>query len=323
MLKRALSKGVLVLAGSFLFITSAPAQEWKPAGTIALNTSTQGGSADTIGRLLGPRLGERLGVPVIIEYQRTSAGTAAFQRVARSAPDGRTIMFASAATAAQAAVRDDLGFDLLKDFSMLGMLVSYPFVVMVRPESSIQNIADLIKEAKARPGHVTFTRLGVGSFHHLLGEWIALEGGVSMQAIPYRGVPDAMTDVRAGRVDLLIAPAANASGFIQNGLMRAIGISSDKRHPLLPDVSPIAETLPTIYAESWLGLLAPATTPPVIVARLNAEMRAVLALPEVRALLFKLGNAPDPSTPEQMRARVVREMAIWKRIVDAKGIKIE
>jgi tripartite-type tricarboxylate transporter receptor subunit TctC len=205
---------------------------------------------------------------------------------------------------------------------MIGTVASYPLVISVVPGSPIRSLADLIARARAAPGKLTYA-MTPGTLVHLLGEWVNIEARTDILAVPYKGSAMGLTDVLAGRVDVTIETATASFGNIRAGKLRALAISSPARSPILPDVPTIAETLPGVEMTSWLGFVAPAGTPRAIVDRLNGEVRAIIALPDVQQKLAGLSGAAMPSSPEEMRALVEREIARWKRVVELKRIPLQ
>src|SRR5262249_13016047 len=194
-------------------------------------------------------------------------------------------------------------------------------VYAVRPDSPLKSFPDLLEQAKATRGGITYTINALGSIYHVLTRWIEMEAGIDMTPIPYRGTAAAVSDVLAGRVDVMVDAATSAAPRIRSGQLRALALSSPQRYRLMPDVPTVAETLPQVGFMSWLGLAMPAGTPRPIIERLNREVHAVLALADVRERLVDGGNVASPSTPEEMRAKVASEMAQWRYVIEASGIK--
>jgi tripartite-type tricarboxylate transporter receptor subunit TctC len=300
-----------------------PAAAPYPTRTIRIYAGSPPGSGtDLVARLMAVKLAERLNNPVVVEQRIGGAGLLAADAVAKALPDGHTLVLLSGAHAANAAMRRTLPYDPVNDFAMIGTVVSYPLVISVRPDSPIRSLADLIARAKAAPGKLTYA-MTPGTLVHLLGEWVNIEAGTSILSVPYKGSAMGLTDVMAGRVDVTIETATAAQGSIRSGRIRPLAISSAKRHALLPDVPTIAETLPGVEMTSWLGFVGPAGTPRAIVDRLNGEVRAIVALPDVEQKLAGLSGVPMTSSPEEMRALIEREIARWKRVVALKKIPLQ
>jgi tripartite-type tricarboxylate transporter receptor subunit TctC len=282
--------------------------------------SPPGSGNDLVSRLLAQKLAERLGQPVVVEQRPGGAGLLANDALARSAPDGHTLVLLSGAHPATAALSRALPYDPVRDFAMVGTIVAYPLVISVAPGSAIRSFPDLLARARAAPGKLTYS-MTPGTLVHLLGEWVNIEAGTSILGVPYKGSANALVDVLAGRVDATIETGTASFGHIRSGKLRPLAVSSAARHPALPGLQTISETLPGVEASSWLGLAAAPRTPEPIVARLNGEVRAIIGLPDVRQRLADLSGVPMPSSPEEMRERVEREIARWKRVVELKNIE--
>ena len=253
----------------------------------------------------------------------SGAGVTGTLAVARSTPDGHNLVILTGGTPSQQLLRPDQPYNLLKDFAMVTTICAYPMVIAVAPNSPIKTFADLIARAKAQPGKVTYSMNSIGSLHHLLGEWIGIDAGVQMEGIPYRGSPPAFMDVSSGRVDVMIDTGTFVLPQIEQKQLRGLAQSAPGKYALAPDIPAVTETLPNVQIMSWLGFAMAKNTPKPIVDRLNAEITAILDQEEVKQKLAQMGNIPMPSKPEDMLARIDREMAQWKRVIDAKGIKAE
>ncbi len=313
----------LAAAASLSALASLPALAWPDRQITITVVTGAGGSPDTVGRLLAAKLSERLGKPVVVENNTAGAGIAGTLAVARSQPDGHNIVILTGGTPSQQAMRPKQPYDLTKDFALVTTLCAYPMVVAVPPNSPIKDFKDLLAKAKANPGKLSYSMNAIGSLHHLLGEWINIEAGVDMQGIPYRGSSQAFLDVTSGRVDLMVDTGTFAFGQVKQGQLRALAQSAPGRYDLAPDVPAVAETLPGINMMSWLGFAMAKDTPRPVVDRLNKEIREILAMEDVKAKLAEMGNIPMPSTPEEMHQRISSELAQWKKIIAAKGIKAE
>lgn len=318
-------RALLHLAGSLAATPALPlaAQEW-PSRPIRLVIGTApGGSPDIIGRILGEKLSERLGQSIVIENNSQGAGAVAQLNVAKSAPDGYTMVMLTAGYPGQMILRKNPLFDPLDGFSFVTLVCGYPMVYAVRPDSPIKSFPDLLAQAKANPGRLTYPINAAGSVYHVLTKWIEQESGIEMTYIPYRGTSPALSDVLAGRVDFMVDAATSAFPRIQAGQLRALALSSPQRYPLMPETPIIAETLPKIEFMSWLGLAMAPGTPPPIVERLNKEVRHALSLPDVQRRLLEGGNIATPSTPEEFRQKIANEMTRWRQVIEAGGIKVE
>jgi tripartite-type tricarboxylate transporter receptor subunit TctC len=298
-------------------------QNWPTRSLRIIIPTAPGGSPDIASRLLGEKMTGRLGQSVVVESMTTGGGISGLQTVAKSAPDGYTFAMLTGGFATQAAVLKNLPYDPLKDFAFITTVVKYPMVYAVRPDSPIKSFKDMIEQAKANPNKVSYGIVGAGTVYHLLGKWIDNLAGTEMNAVPYRGTALALQDVLGGRVDAMSDAATSAVPRVRSGQIRALAVTSAERYPLLPDVPTIAETIPGIKVESWLGLAGPANTPKPIIERMNAELRRALDLPEIKKWATDSGVVPAPATPEEFRKRVEGDIRQWSEIVVRNNISVQ
>jgi tripartite-type tricarboxylate transporter receptor subunit TctC len=282
-----------------------------------------GGSPDIASRLLGEKITARLGQSVVVESMTSGAGIPGLQLVAKSAPDGHTLAMLTGGFATQAATQKNLSYDPLKDFTFITSVVRYPMVYSVAPDCPIKSFKDMVDRAKANPKKVSYAMVGGGNVYDLLGRWIDNTAGIEMNAVPYRGSALALQDVLAGRVDVLSDAATSSVPRVLSGQLRALAVSSAEPYPLLPGVPTIAQTVPGIKVESWLGLAGPVGIPQPIVDKLNGEIRRALELPEVQKWAAESGVVTAPSTPDQFRARVASDIRQWTEIAVRNNIVIQ
>lgn len=280
-----------------------------------------GGSTDIISRFLGQKLSDRIKQPVVVEQKVGATGLIANDLVAKSAPDGMTMVLLTGGHPGTAAVMKKLPYDPVKDFGMVSVVIEYPMVISVAPESPIKSFPDLIARAKAEPGKVSFSSAGPGSLHHLLGEWMNIEAGTQMLHVPFKGAAPAFTEVLGGRLDVLIETGTFSIPLVKSGRLRALALSSAGRYPLLPEVPTVGETLKGVEFSSWLGLAVSPGTPRPLIDNLNRELRAILAEDDTRERFAGFGGVPAWSTPEAMRSRIEREIARWQKVVETRGIE--
>jgi len=284
-----------------------------------------GGAADLMARSLGQKLAGQLGQAVVLDNRGGAGGTIAAEAVARAAPDGYTLLFGTMGTQAiNPNLYASLRYDPLKDFAPVSLTHATPRVMVVHPQVAAKNIAELIALAKARPGEITFGSAGNGSSGHLAGEYFKSLTGVSMTHVPYKGTSGAMVDLLAGRISMSIdAPAAYLE-YIRNGQVRALGVTSLKRMVILPEVPTIAESgVPGFDISNWLGVLAPAHTPPAIVNQLNAAIVQAMNDAQMRKQLGEAGIEAMSSSPAQFSAFINSEVAKWARVVKASGARVD
>jgi len=279
-----------------------------------------GGNADTMARILGEAMSKGLGQRVIVEAKPGAAGVLASEMLTRSAPDGYTLLMLTAAHATTANL-SKIKYDPIEDFAMLTTIGFYPYVLAVRADHPFKSVADLIAAAKAKPGEITYTSVGVGSVPHLTGELIATRAGVKLTHVPYRGGTGPITDVLGGRVDVLIDTQTVSVPHITSGTARGLAVTSKAPWPGVPGVPTVAATLPGFEVETWIGLVTVKGTPAPILERLHKEAVAALKSPEVVEKLKGLGADVRPGTPEAMKTLVRNEIALWGKTIEQAGLK--
>jgi tripartite-type tricarboxylate transporter receptor subunit TctC len=280
-----------------------------------------GGSSDTVARVVAQQLAPFLGQPVVVENKPGAGGVIASDFVAKAPADGHTLLLATAGHSTAAAMMQKLPFDAVKDFVWVTRLTTYPFVIATASDSPIKNLQDLIARAKAAPGKISYSSAGVGTSHHLLGEWLSAESGIEMLHVPFKGGTSPVTEVVAGRVDVMFETITLTLPHIKSGKLRALAVTSPEPKDYLPGVPPVARTLPGLVFQSWLGIAVPAGTPAPIVRRLNRDFRNVLAHPEVQQRLAALGGGAAWVVPSEMRMQVETEVERWRRLVESRRIE--
>jgi tripartite-type tricarboxylate transporter receptor subunit TctC len=284
-----------------------------------------GGSATIIARIIADKLADALGQQIVVDNRGGAGGSIAARQVAKSAPDGLTILLAFTGTLAiSPAIFPNVGYDPRKDFAAIGLVGMAPSVLAVHPGLGVHSVGELIKVAKASPGKIQFGSPGIGTTNHLAGELFASMAEVKLAHIPYKGTGPAITDLLGGHIAMMFAPIPAAHGNVSAGLLRALGVTSLKRSSLLPDVPTVAEAgLPGFEVAQRSALLAPAGTPRAVIERLNKELNAVLATDEVRKRLALEGGEPIPGPPDAYAVDIEREEARWSKLVTAIGLKGE
>jgi tripartite-type tricarboxylate transporter receptor subunit TctC len=310
------------LAGAAL---PAEAQQY-PARPITLVVPfPPGGSATIIARAIADKLSDALGQQIVIDNRGGAGGSIAARQVARSAPDGYTILLAFTGTlAVSPLIFANTGYDPRRDFSAIGLVGVAPSVFAAHPSVPAQSVADLIKLAKASPGKFHFGSPGIGTINHLAGELFASMAGIKLTHVPYKGTGPAVTDLLGGHIALMFVPIPAAHGNVTSGMLRALGVTSAQRSRLLPGVPTVGETgLPGFEVVQRSALLAPAGTPRPIIERLNKELNAVLVTDEVRKRLALEGGEPIPGGPEEYAADIEREETRWSALVKTIGLRGE
>ena len=282
-----------------------------------------GGGTDAIARALGVGMGEALGQPVIVDNKPGAGTIIGSDYVAKSAPDGYTLVVATFAHAVNPSLMQKLPFDTQKAFAPVMLLARGPNVLVVRADSPYRSVADVIAAASARPGKLTYASQGNGTSAHLAGEMFTNLGKVQMTHVPYRGAGPAMTDLLGGQVDMMFATAAAASPHVAGGKLRALGVTTPQRAPAMKNVPAIAETVPGYAVESWYGLFAPAGTPADVIAKLHDAAKKGTETAAFRKMIEPEGLTVSAGSPAELDAYVRGETARWARVVKENHVKVD
>jgi tripartite-type tricarboxylate transporter receptor subunit TctC len=286
---------------------------------------TAGGTTDFVARLLAERLRTPLAQSVIVENRPGANGAIAAEYVAKSEPDGTTLLFTTVgAVAINPALRSNLPYDPIKDFAPIGLAVLNSTMLVVSATMQVNSARGLAQLARQRPGAITIGVTGLGAISHLGLELFQAAAGVKFQAVPYRGASQAVTDVLGGELDGLFADVPTIISQVQAGKLKALAAASKARSKTFPDVPTFLEQgYADTYANQWAGILAPALTPPAVIATLNAALNAALTDPDVRSKLAQAGVTPSPSSPAEFAGYLQAEIARWGKLIRDKGIKGE
>ena len=282
-----------------------------------------GGTTDTMARTLAQALGSQLGRTVVVENRPGAGGNIAAEAVAKSAPDGNTLLMSFTSHAINASLYPKLPFDPIKDFTPLTMVSTSPSVLVAHPRVPANSVKELIELAKARPGQLNFAIGAMGSSLHLAGDAFKMKAGVYIVNIPYRGTAPAVQDVLAGQVELMFAAVGNVQQHIRAGKLKALGVTSSTRLQAMPEVPTIAETLPGYESSAWFGLFGPARMPTELTRRLSDAARAAVHTPEVRKRIEHEGATPVGNSPEAFAKFVDSEIHRWGAVVRYAGAKPE
>jgi len=283
-----------------------------------------GGGTDIVARTVTPKMAEILGQPFVIENRAGAGGNIGTDAVAKSPADGYTLLVASASTAINTTLVPNLSWAFPRDFAPVVLMVVNNHLLAAHPSVPANNVRELLALAKAKPGQVTYASYGSGSSAHLTGELFKLMAGVELLHVPYKGAAPAVNDLLGGQVNIIFADVAAMLSHLKSGKLKALGIGAAKRFEGLPEVPTIAESgVPGFEAGGFLGLVAPAGTPPAVIQALNAAAQKSLALPEVRDRLLGFASPPVGGTPEQFAAHIKREIDKWARVIRAANIKAE
>jgi len=313
-----------LLAAVVLAATStlAVAQDYPSKPIRFIVPLTPGSGADIAGRIVGRYMAEAWKQPVVVENRAGAGGQIGTQAVVKSEPDGHTLLVQSSSHAANPAIYKTLAYDPMKDMVDVALLGRTPYVMVTQGNGPYRNLRQLIDAAKAKPGDLPFASAGVGSSTHLAAEYAVSLGGVRMLHIPFKGSPDAIADVVAGRTLFYMAPINTALSLLKDGRLAALGVSTKGRADVLPDVVPLAEQGLADYDMTlWFGMWAPAATPPAVVQKLNAQVNAIVQLPDVREQFAKLGILPAPMKTDEFAKFVRSEIEVYRRVVKQAGIQ--
>jgi tripartite-type tricarboxylate transporter receptor subunit TctC len=314
-------------AGMVLLLAhlAAHAQQAYPARAVRLVVpSAPGGGTDITARIMAPKLSEYLGQQVVVENRAGAATMIGGEVVARSAPDGYTLLMGISTLAINAAMYRKVAYDALKDFAPIAQVVTLSNVLVTHPSLPARNVKELVAFVKSRPGQINFASAGVGTNPHLSMELFLSLAGLKMMHVPYKGSGQGIVDVIAGHVPVMMPAVPTALVYIKNGRLRPLGVSGAKRSQAAPDIPTIAESgIQGYEATQWFGILAPAGTPRAIVDRWHRETVRALKDPEVRDRLVADGADPVGSTPEEFAAYLRAETIKWAKVVKAIGIQPE
>jgi tripartite-type tricarboxylate transporter receptor subunit TctC len=281
-----------------------------------------GSSGDVTGRVVVAQLAQQLGQPFVVENRPGANGTIGQAVVAKADPDGHTILIASSSWTVVPSTMTSLPFDPIKDLAGITVLAQIPNVLVVRPSAKIASVSELVATAKARPGKLNYATVGTGTAMHLNAARFQISAGIDVVQVPYKGSSEAVTDLLGGQVDFCFCPAPNVLPFIKEGRLVPLAVGSSRRSSALPDLPTTEEAgFPNSAYNFWIGLAAPAKTPPAIVRRLHAETVRALNQPEIKARWEALGQEMQISTPEQFGVRLQEEMASNAALVKAANIK--
>lgn len=294
-----------------------------PNGPIRLLHGYNAGSGpDILGRQLGPPMSERLGASIIVESRPGAGERLVASQAARAAPDGQTLYLMTGGQTVVSATDRSLQYDLLKDFSYIGSVSQYPFAFFVAARSPYRTLGDLLGAAKARPGAVSYSSVGIGTTLHMAVELLSTMTGSRMHHVPYKGT-DAFNDLVGGALDMSVGTLAGAQALVRDGRIRTLCVTSPERWPGWDQTPAAAETVPGYEVVTWAALTAPAGLAAPIRAHLSDVLREVLALPELRTRVEATGSRVHANTPDEMQARAAADVAKWRRVATAAGIELK
>ncbi len=283
---------------------------------------TPGGQPDIYARLIAVKLTEALHQQVVVENRPGAGGLIGTQIVVDATPDGHTLLSVSSAHVTAPAVRAKMPYDTVRDLAGITLTATATYVLVTPPSLNVKSVQELIALARSKPGQINFSSAGAGSGTHFAGEMFKQSAAIDVVHIPFKGIPESLTDTISGRVQFTMAPVASSVSLIKEGRLRALGVSSKKRSAIYPELATLAEQGLTGFEwDSWGGLLAPAKTPRAVINKLNREVVKILALPDIIERLRGLGAEPNPSTPAEIDAFVARQLKMVTQIAKKAGIE--
>lgn len=285
--------------------------------------ASAGGTSDQLARVIAQSLAAAWGQPVVIENRPGAGGNVGFEFVAKSPPDGHTLLMASVSFTSNPSLYSKAPFDAIRDFAPVTLLASSQNAVIVHPSVPARSVRDLIRVAKSMPRQINFSSSGIGTSQHLAGELFKAMAGVDMQHVPYKGSPQGLVALLSGEVSLMFNNLFTALPYVKDGRLRALAVTSARRSPAAPELPTIAESgLPGFDVSTWYGMLAPAATPPAVITKLNAEVVRILRQPETRE---RAGSVVEliPGTPDQFAAHIRSEIAKWAGVIKRSGARAD
>ena len=319
---RVAASGLAVALAGHAIAASTNAGQAYPTRPIRLIVPYgAGGNADILARIIGARMADALGQPVIIDNRPGASGLLGSEMATRAAPDGHTLLWVANGHATNPAFLKKMPFDPLKDLTSVGLASSTPMLMVVANSVPADNMKALIAHAKARPGQINYATSGNGSPNNLAGELLNLMAGITLTHVAYKSTPQATTDVIAGHMHSAMASLTSVLPHVRAGKLKALGTTSPKRSTLAPDVPAIAETVKGYEADIWNGLIAPGATPRAIVDRLNQVVVQQLKAPEVRERFATLGAEVLTSTPREFDDFIRSELVKWEKVIKASGMR--
>lgn len=323
MISRRTAIGLIAMGPSAIASTARAALDYPTRPVRFVVGFPPGGATDILARLIGQRLSEKLGQQFVVENKPGAGNNIGTEAVVNAEPDGYTVLLVNPANFINATLYANLKFDFIRDIAAVASFNRVPNVMTVNKDVPAKNVAEFIAYVKANPGKVNMASSGNGTSVHLSGEMFMAMTGTKMQHVPYRGAAPAITDMLGGQVQVIFDNMPSIIQHIRGGALRALGVTTATRSPQLPDVQAIAETVPGYEASALFGIGAPKKTPKPIIEKLNSEINAILAEPDMRQRLIDLGGDPLIQSPEAFGDMIDAETEKWKKVVEFAGLKVE
>ncbi len=314
---------VLAVLAASLAATAAQAQTWPSKPVRYVVPLPPAGATDILARIMAEKLSGPFGQSVVVENRPGAAGNVGTEFVAKSPPDGYTILQLTVAQSISATLYEKLNYGLEKDLIPVAMIALVPNVMIVNPSVPAKSVAEFIALARSRPGRINFASSGSGTSIHMSAEMFKMLTGVNIVHIPYKGSGPALADLMGGQVDVMFDNLTSSIGLIRSGKLRALAVTTSTRYQELPDVPTVQETVPGYEATAWFGIVAPAGTPREVVMRINGEVNWALAHADVKEKLAQQGALARSWTPEEFGSFIHNEVVKWAKVVKASGAKVE
>ena len=315
----------LVSLASLAFAASAAAQSYPVKQVRVIVPYPPGGTTDILARLAAKELTERLKQPFVVENRAGASGAIGSAEVARAAPDGYTLVMATASShGINSAIYKNLPYDAVKDFAPVTMVASTPNIIVVNPSVPAKNLQELIALAKSEPGKLNFGSTSLGGSPHMSAELLKMMTHIDITHVPYKGAAPMLTDLIGGQIQIGFDNLPSTISFVRAGKVRAIAVTTPERWPAAPDIPTVAESgVPGYEVSGWFGLLAPAGTPKAVLDTLQQALAAAVQKPELKKQMLDLGAQPIANTPDEFAAQIRREVSKWQSVVAATGVKVE
>lgn len=319
---RSTATGIAALLLSFAWTPSGAAQEYPSRPVRLIVASSPGSGVDTVGRIVGQRIGEVMGAQVFVDNRAGGGGSIGVQAVAKSAPDGYTLLMVAPSFTINASLMRPPPYDVVRDFAPVGRATTGQYIIVVHPSLPVTNVKELIALAKSRPGQLNFGSGGNGNSTHLSAEYFKSLAKIDMTHVPYKGSGPAIIDLLAGQIHLMFANITAGLPQVKAGRLRALATSGDKRSHAAPDIPTVAESgMPGYVVTSWFGLMAPARTPQEIVGKLGGALHTAMRAQDLLEKLAGEGAEPAPTGPAEFGRLVVGEVQTWAKVIKAAGLQ--
>jgi tripartite-type tricarboxylate transporter receptor subunit TctC len=311
------------VAALSLVTKRASAQTYPSRSVRLISPFPAGGPSDLVARLIGQWLSERFAQPIVVENRPGGGGNIATEAVAKTPPDGYTLLLVSGAHAVNVTLHNQLSFDFIRDIAPVAGIVQVPNVIVVHPSIPAKSLPEFIAYTKANPGKINFASGGIGTTSHVMGELFKMMAGIDMVHVPYRGAAPVLNDLLGGQVQVAFSPTAPAIELIRTGKLRALAVTGSTRSEALPAVPTVNDFVPGYEANNWFGIGAPMNTPPEIVDRLNKEINAALGDPKIKARFADLDCTVLPGSPAEFGKLIAGDVEKWSKVIKFAGIRTE